>query len=54
MPLGSASIIDHGKLLQILGGRYTKMPSDPNDFKQIIQYVRDSDVCAIETYNKLA
>jgi bacterioferritin len=52
--LGGTPIMDPGKLLQISGCGYKQPPSDPNNLKQVIQDVLESEACAIETYNKLA
>ena len=52
--LGGALIMDPSKLLQISGCGYKEPPSDPNNLKQVIQDVLDSEACAIETYNRLA
>jgi bacterioferritin len=52
--LGGTPIMDPGKLLQISGCGYKQPPSDPNDIKQVIQDVLDSEACAVETYNRLA
>jgi bacterioferritin len=52
--LGGTPIIDPGKLLQTSGCGYKQPPSDPNNLKQVIQDVLESEACAIETYNRLA
>ena len=52
--LGGTPIMDPGKLLQISGCGYKQPPSDPNNLKQVIQDVLESEACAIETYNRLA
>jgi len=52
--LGGTPIMDPGKLLQTSGCGYKQPPSDPNNLKQVIQDVLESEACAIETYNRLA
>ena len=52
--LGGTLIMDPGRLLETSGCGYKQPPSDPNNLKQVIQDVLESEACAIETYNRLA
>jgi bacterioferritin len=52
--LGGTPIMNPGKLLEISGCGYKQPPGDPNNLKQVIQDVLESEACAIETYNRLA